>query len=402
MAIYTQYGRYLKAKMFKNELDALGDTYMVLGMGNPFWDDASSGQKIPVSPYNTDDILVTNPAGQFTDVNARQRFITNNDVITTLNNTGVVDNTYLKKVKSMLPPFPCVWEDYTNNNVADNKDLVKFTLSDGGSTPIEFTIKQNNYYKYYITANNALYSIDDSSAAIGTITSVSSLNDLGSQCFSELKLRGEALNIKSGENNPLSSLPKVKAPVGLLGALKCNISFVRDIGSTSEVYTGEPNQFWYGDRYWETVDESELEIDKYISSDIKYFPHHLLISSTVNPRVLHPDLSIDKNLRARQIALFVRKRNNDVGQAAYRVKDYIFNFGQYSKEDFAQLQQDTIANKVLDFTLKCKFSYHDESADEDVVKTYDGGEFSFILNDYIKGTTRTNHSTDRFGYVIGF
>ena len=56
MAIYTNYARYLKAKEFKKMIEDQGDTYMLLGLGNPFWDSTTDETvaKMPVAPYNTD------------------------------------------------------------------------------------------------------------------------------------------------------------------------------------------------------------------------------------------------------------------------------------------------------------------------------------------------------------
>ena len=51
MAIYTNYGRFLKAKYFKENLENHNETYMVLGMGDPDWD--SNRLSLPIAPYNS-------------------------------------------------------------------------------------------------------------------------------------------------------------------------------------------------------------------------------------------------------------------------------------------------------------------------------------------------------------
>lgn len=417
MAIYTQYGRYLKAKMFKEMLDSLGDTYMVLGIGNPLWDDASKHQRMPVSPYNLTDMLSSDAAvQQFHDENARQYYIMSGGTASAKTdilykndgdaNVTIKEDSFLDLTRDMLPPFPCIWQGYSYDNQTD-WDLVTFTLADGtgpsGSNPSpdSITITQNTYHEYYIDSSNRLNKVGEASAR-GMINNISTLNDLGLQCFAELRLRGEHLGIsaKTSGNQNIA----VKAIPGLIGALKCNISFVRDLGTTSTVYTGEPNQFWYGDRYWETVNDNDITIDDYINDNVKYFPHHLLITSTVNPRVLHSDLAIDKNIRARQIALYTRRRVNNVpGNNAYRVSDYLFNFGQYTQDVIDTMDTDTKA-KLLNFTLECSYpyTYTDNGQENTITKKYTEGDFKFVLNDYIKGTTRTNHSVDKFGYVIGF
>lgn len=173
------------------------------------------------------------------------------------------------------------------------------------------------------------------------------------------------------------------------------------------------DQFWYGDRYWEVVDPNEDTLESYIDGDTnKIYPHHLLFSATINPRQLFTgNLNVDQNLIPRQIALYSKKAtptnivNNTVvysnGPNVYRVGDYVFNFGQYTKTDIANLttgsgQYDDA--HILNFTFPCSTN----NADRSDSNSYPQGDFKFILNDYIKGTVRNRHSVDRVAYIIGF
>ena len=108
MAIYTNYGRYLKAKLFKQLLDEDGETYMLFGIGNHLWD---KQQEIPIAPYNTKiiaDSEVTN--NQFADSNANQWFTTadtDDEGHPTIQwvNDGVPVSDIAKALKSQMPPF---------------------------------------------------------------------------------------------------------------------------------------------------------------------------------------------------------------------------------------------------------------------------------------------------------
>lgn len=396
MAIYTQYGRFIKAKLFKEMLESSGDTYMVFGIGNSFWDDPNSGQPIPVAPYNTTCMRTTDPQGeQFLDPNANQYFIDPNAegddpyIIQTVDNGIPLDYTFIKRCKNLLPPFPCIWK-YGEQSSDDDKQLIYI----GGSGDEAEYVTQSEYENYYIRHDVALnedrlYKYHEGSFQdIGTVDlSNSNQPECADQYYAELRLRGYAIE-KFGSG--------YKIPVGLLGAVKCSISYVKDIGSRlDENYTGGANQFWYGDRYWEIVDPQESDIDNYINTpdgtamkvgqDV--YPHYLLITATVNPRQLCEDLSIDQKIIPRQIAIYTRKHDNNPDldeKLSFSVADYKFNFGQISESD--------VDSDTLNFTLPCTVNG----------VQYPDGDFKFILHDYVRGTNRNPHTVSRFGYIIGF
>lgn len=437
MAIYTNYGRYLKAKLFKEMLDEQNDTYMLFGIGNPQWDDTTdtNGQDITIAPYNTDIATYgTSSDNQFFDDNTNIWFqekdsgdsikieqaikngkpncdysinpptYTNGEWIGTGSDTGL----YMYKCRRLIPSFPCIWQNYSDG---DNKKILDCTISD---TPTE--INQNNYHQYYITKeldNN--YYVKNQSGAVSDIVAMPADSELKIQYFTEMYIRGRAL-----KNN-------IKVPVGLLGAVKCNIDFVKDIGTdTEKQYVGNIDQFWYGDRYWQIVRPDDSDIDNYIHDNInepgnelynnqEIYPHHLIFTATVNPRSLCDELKIDQNLVPRQIAIFTRKKQAGVtAPLFYRAYENIFNFGQYTATEATAIaaslpSQDV--NTILNFTIPSTFdkatgdnntykNLHGETAEHSY--TTPNGEFKFLLNDYIRGQVRENHSIDRFGYVISF
>lgn len=404
MAIYTQYGRYQKAKLFKEMLESYGDTYMLLGLGNPYWDDATKDQSIPVAPYDTsminpDPAVVSN---QFLDGNINQYFCNTADnqinppiddkvehsLIDGRPNLDAQDPSrsgkYLDKVKDLVPPFPCIWQHY-------NYSTPLLTI---GGVPIY----QDSYQDYYITSNDNYTTFELYSYSGGILASNIQFptNQYERQFFSELVLRGFSLS-------NCSAPYLVKHPSGFLGCVRCGISFVKDIGTSIDLnYTGSIDQFWYGDRYWEVVDPNETTLDSYIDGVVnKVYPHHLLFSATINPRQLFAgNLNIDQNLIPREVAIFSKSVNplNQVhGRSTYRVGEYIFNFGQYNSDEAeaiknVQIGGESAQDKVLNFTFPCTVGND----------TFPQGEFKFILNDYIKGTVRNRHSVDRIGYIVGF
>ena len=399
MAIYTQYGRYQKAKLFKEMLESEGDTYMLLGLGNPYWDLDNKDQSIPVAPYDTSQINPDPPVNnnQFLDENVNQYFskIGYNPIPTVINGE-LQEDTHASVCKDLVPPFPCIWQNYDGSN---ERLLPKV------NTPGDIDgnyILQNDYQNYYIESLDNFtnfrlhtYTNDDP----GTIYWPS--DNYERQFFSELVLRGYA---QSACSNP--SL--VKHPAGLLGAVKVSISFVKDIGTTLDNTDNSIDQFWYGDRYWEVVDPNEDTLESYINDTTKIYPHHLLFSATINPRQLFAgNLNIDQNIIPRQIALYSKKLiptvdGNDVvyehGPNSYRVGDYVFNFGQYTISDINDIISADAQAKILNFTFPCSLNTSSRSDSN----SYPQGDFKFILNDYIKGTIRNRHSVDRIGYIIGF
>lgn len=420
MAIYTQYGRYLKAKQFKNELDIAGDTYMVFGLGNPQWDKDSDNQGIKVAPYNLE--VATDNTSQFYDLGMHQYFqqpdvdssgamsVTTSCSVENSIPSGYGDDSewigspsslYMHKCRRLIPPFPCTW-------IYDDSDKDILIVGDGDES---VTVKQSDYQDYYITRESETndFLLSKSGESDTKAATQPADTDIAIQYFTEMYLRGKAL-----QNG-------ITAPVGLIGAVKCNVDFVKDIGGESDnTYTGNIDQFWYGDRYWQIVrphdDEDGYTIDDYIHDDDisaksklynnqTVYPHHLIITATVNPRVLCAELSIDRYLVPRHIGIFTRKRTTDEpGPLYYRADEYIFNFGQYVKngDAWSPSVPSALEDKMLNFTLPCDLHVKATSESSAVNYQTPKGEFEFLLNDYIRGQIRELHSIDRFGYVIGF
>lgn len=400
MAIYTNYARYLKAKKFKDMIsgagDNAGDTYMLLGMGNPFWDyipegaeDGDTAAKMPVAPYNTSIVTVGDAnSNQFYDVLCQQCFISESKRTFVVEDGVPKDDTYAKAVKDVLPPFPCNWHD---------NDSAHIYVSTTNTDKLPITI--NEFQNYYINSDNRIVHIkeDDSGADepwpnAEILPSGSSAQDvLYRQAYADMYLRGQA--IKGG----------IIHPVGLLGAVKCNVSFVKDIGTNESSYQGKINQIWYGDRFWEILDEDPVAKALQDNTDLpddKDIPHHILFNATINPMMLCPELRIDQNIVPRQIAICVRKKPTPSGTENlspdyFPVNDTnVFNFGQYTQA-YIDNPTNLPGKTILNFTLPVKVND----------KIYPGGndtDFKILFVDYIRGSVRDNHSIDRIGYVLGF
>ena len=161
MAIYTNYGRYLKAKQFKEMLEEQGETYMLFGLGNPQWDNPDNEQSIPIASYNTE--AMTNPdnatTNQFYDKEANVWFNTRSetvgsssetvftyDAIQSIANGTPISNgegvkNYAKLCRRLVPPFPCI---FTCGN-GNNDEIV---LRPSTETPDEDAVKQSTYQNY--------------------------------------------------------------------------------------------------------------------------------------------------------------------------------------------------------------------------------------------------------------
>ena len=420
MAIYTQYGRYLKAKQFKEMLEDKYEAYMLFGLGNPKWTDSSENQPMPFGPHNTNILLYeTSTANQFYDANVQQYF-TDGDITEQFVSYSKPNTEYARKVAELLPVFPAIWYKYampTDPKAPLPTDM--FTISnDVNNDDINIDLMQyQNYYIKHNGGNFLLHKIGGTSDNEVDIPST----PIAKMYFAELYLRGIAI-----ENH-------IMAPVGLLGAIKCNLSLVRDLGIDESKYTGQQSQFWYGDRYWEIVNPNDTSLEDYIkykdesgndstSGVAEYYPTHLLFTSMINPRNLCDDLNIDNCIAPQQLAIYIRKKhyNTDTnayenGKPYYRVDgNNIFNFGQYTADSIKDynIKYDQVArayklqgadNKplkdkyIFNFTLpdkNHKYNYDDPSLND--------GEFKLLLHDYIKGQIRENHSIEKIGYIVGF
>ena len=421
MAIYTQYGRYLKAKQFKEMLEDKYEAYMLFGLGNPKWTDSNENQPMPFGPHNTNILLYeTSTKNQFYDANVQQYFTDDNTIEQFVSYSKPITE-YARKVAELLPVFPAIWYKYeqpTDPNATIPTDM--FTISNDADIDL---MQYQNYYIKHNGDNFTLHKIvkdnpDDNSDIIVNIPST----PVAKMYFAELYLRGLAI-----ENH-------IMAPVGLLGAIKCNLSLVRDLGTDESKYTGLQSQFWYGDRYWEIVNPNDTSLEDYIkykdesgndstTGVAEYYPTHLLFTSMINPRNLCDDLNIDNCIAPQQLAIYIRKKHYNAnidayenGKPYYRVDgNNIFNFGQYTADYIKDynIKYDPAARAyqlshtdntkqlhgkyIFNFTLpdkNHKYNYNDPSLND--------GEFKLLLHDYIKGQIRENHSIEKIGYIVGF
>lgn len=415
MAIYTQYGRYLKAKQFKEMLEDKYEAYMLFGLGNPKWTDSNENQPMPFGPHNTNILLYeTDTTNQFYDANVQQYF-TDGDTAEQFVSYSKPITEYARKVAELSPVFPAIWYKYeipTDPEIPLPTDM--FTISN------DVNIDLMKYQNYYIQSGGDGFHLKD----ITTPTLDNKVNipstPIAKMYFAELYLRGLAI-----ENH-------IMAPVGLLGAIKCSLSLVRDLGIDESKYTGLQSQFWYGDRYWEIVNPNDTSLEDYIkykdesgnlstSGVAEYYPTHLLFTSMINPRNLCDNLNIDNCIAPQQLAIYIRKKhyNTDInayesGKPYYRVDgNNIFNFGQYTAESIKDYNIEYIqaarayqlSNKdkplnekyIFNFTLpdkNHKYNYDDPKLND--------GEFKLLLHDYIKGQIRESHSIEKIGYIVGF
>ena len=351
MAIYTNYGRFLKAKQFKDSLESAGDTYMVFGIGDPSWD--SNRLTMPIASY--DAVSLRNPddanTNQFFDDKVCQYILSSNYSKQLVDGGNINDtDNWVHEYRKLMPPFPCLWN--------------------GGDEVLNIngvSINKNEYHLYYIKSNGTHFSLHrcgTTQPIIADFDYAVITDDMSREYFSELYLRGLCVE-------------KWHVIPGLIGAVRCKVEFVRDIGFDESRYTGAVNQLYYGDRYWETIPDSDVAsyYDEYLhnyrvspNEDVNY-PTHLLISALINPGYLVNNLNIDQNLCARQIAIYTSERSEySQGPVYYRSGEYLFNFGQYCKKEingrwkwvprygneseYAISAEDE--SKVLDFTVPYK------------------------------------------------
>ena len=159
MAIYTQYGRYLKAKQFKEMLEDKYEAYMLFGLGNPKWTDSNENQPMPFGPHNTNILLYeTSTANQFYDANVQQYFTDKTKSEQFVSYSKPITE-YSRKVAELLPVFPAIWYKYEPPKDQETKpqnDM--FTISNN------INIDLMEYQKYYIKHNGdnfRLYKIND-------------------------------------------------------------------------------------------------------------------------------------------------------------------------------------------------------------------------------------------------
>lgn len=317
MAIYTQYGRYTKAKLFKESVNSGGGVYFAFGIGNPDWDSAG----VISAPY---DEKCTFSLGTYFD-NQKSRYYKDSSNVVKPLYASLATNASTK-----VPLFPVIYNNAT----------FQFEIASGAGY-----VGVTSYKDAYITKTGSEYILhyqgNDTSIKIPSAT----YNPKEFVYFCELFIRGTA---------------RADNCFGLLGMVKGDACLVKDIGNSS---TGAINEFYYGDRYWKVVDDSDADSE---------MPCHVLLSASIEPKMLCDDAEVDLGMIARQVAIY-HKKTSALSSVVYKPKDYVFDFGQASGT----------GTSVLNFR---------ES----------NPEFEFILNDYIKGSSRRENQVDRYGYVVGF
>ena len=185
MAIYTQYGRYIKAKLFKEMLDTNNETYMLFGLGNPYWDDDS--QQMPIASYNTSSLITESPS-QFYDIHINQWVNRYRHLpVKYVNNGEATDEPPSALLANNIPPFPCTWQNYGEDGSQSDKILLT-----GSST----VIRQNHLQDYYIIENSGSYELYNFSSNVPESISVPT-DSIGRQVFVELYLRGKAISLNN-------------------------------------------------------------------------------------------------------------------------------------------------------------------------------------------------------------
>lgn len=384
MGIYTDYGRFLKARQFKEYCNSGAGLWFSFSMGSQRWDtigEETNGGEEPTNKFRP--LVPPSSPNAYSPVYSW---------VQSFKNTP----TLVKSEESLLDPSwsssdvdPKYWspykENYTDASLYPYTDPFKVTQALSPSWvfwnngdpqaiyPFNNTtsnIPSKYYPSAYIPPFSVSYLNDWSSFTPYADTSTQPTNP---DDFLQYAL---TLHLEEGEACSL--------PIGLLSFIKGNAQFVSPITEeeVSQVTPGTPDAmkiFKYGAHYWKIISD--------ISRDS--LPHHILLTANVFPGDLSLDAIADVTLPVRQVSVFKFPDSLSTiitsGRYVIRRKDMNILW-----TDPSTGEEDSPVEGKKNLPFNCE-------------SPIDGAQsIEMIINDCLTARTRVVQQTDRYGYIIGF
>lgn len=390
MGIYTDYGRFIKAREFKRWCNSGAGIWFGFGMGSPRWDyevktnDNSSKPNVPTSSpaaytplyrwyakYN--DPSWSDPSG--TDL-ADQEY-------------AFLDRSYIIPTEAMPDPIPTepTNSDLRNNALTTPSDDLSPSISRliSGLNP---SISTTLWDPAYAGSDSSSQYYPSPSIPVFPATYRADWDAHISDYSSDTTVPTDPEDFEEyAYNIYFHKILGRNAPLGLLSYIQGKAVFVEPI-KDSELQDSL-KMFKYGAHYWRIVPDTEVNSKK--------LPHHVLLTVSVFPNELIDDTIAERYLLVRQVSVF-------------KFPDYLVTEWELDTTPLPRSKQVIPASKInmlypgaYRMTNLFNIPFNCRNPMEPNSGTYSSDcTIEMLINDFMTGRKRDVQQTDRYGYIIGF
>lgn len=386
MGIYTDYGRYMKARNFRQWAMSGAGIWFGFGIGSPRWDfQVSNGvQPVPNVP--------TSAPAAFTSL---YRWFTSYKGIDP--NTGdlnaseyaLIDTSYIEDDATLQPlsPIPTkptnaeIKQDYETVPTDELSVGVQYLTTSGGVSIDNHlwdstapSVSQMNYPSPFMPPFPAGYMHDwDVLKQYYNATPQLPPSDP-----SEYEAYAYWTHFNDSILNPL----------GFLAFIQGAVHFVEPLdGDVAQSPENTLKTFKYGANHWRIVPESEISLNK--------LPHHVLLTVNVFPNDLSEDDIAEQYLHVRQVSVFKFPDSvlNDIPALAL---DNIPRSAQVLRRKDCWFTANTLHPFPPSGVTRIPYGF-------DAAPSTGSSQYAeMLINDYMTARIRTVQQTDRYGYIVGF
>lgn len=401
MGIYTDYGRFMKAREFKNWCNNGAGIWFGFGTGSPRWDyevlvnSSSSKPNVPTSSPAAYTPLYKWYA-QYKDPSWE-----GGSQILQDPETVFLDGSAIIETEEEPDPMPTAktstelyneWDTFPSNGLSPA--ICK--LGPGSLTPPHITFSDVSFYmweKEYADPDSGTSSELYPSPSIPPFP-VSYLSDWNTY-HNPMSAYNSSPSIPSDPelykqyayDLHFFQVMNTTVPLGFLSLIQGKALFVEPIDDTE--VQDSLKTFKYGKHYWRIVPDTDITAYK--------LPHHILLTVSVFPNELINDTIAERYLLVRQVS--------------------VFKFPDYLK---TELGLDSVsvprANQVIradrlnmlypgatPVSGKANIPFNCNNPLEPNPLNPNGDEtVEMLVNDFMTGRKRDVQQTDRYGYIIGF
>lgn len=381
MGIYTDYGRFQKAREFKNYCNSDAGIWFGFGLGSPRWDDLvedSNGNLVPNCPPSA-----PNPYSP-----VYRNFVSYKGSSLVQQEFALIDRsfTYDQLDPSIIP---------TDQEIIDNADTYPQEEYEPCIIPFDGTAQYwLDQYKespnsYFPTSALPMFPVAYQHDWDSYITNYDSSVQPEPIDPSQFESYSYNLHLQEGYDCTL--------PVGLLAFIQGSAVFVEPIeGEPSGSPSESLRTFKYGAHYWRIVPDSEITYNK--------LPHHVLLTVSVFPNELHNSAVVEQSLCVRQVSVwkFPTSIYQDRPELDPTSQNPVPRSSQVVQRKDLNIQRTDPSTGVETPHISGKFNLPINCMRPLNPNDSEHPTAEMLINDYMTARKRDVQQTDRYGYIIGF
>ena len=360
MGIFSDVGRFFKAREFKKYMESEGGAWMAFGIGSENWDyfvkdkTNNSVMNIPVATPRSSSSMKEWIAKDRGILDVSQLILNPNERI-------FLDTSYIKENET-IPDYEQIPDRLDQKDIprklylTESSAAADFTTIDYDNIEVETdeqkikSIKNPTFPQCYIRDfkdDNGEWLIDFN---VDRKTKPSD--------HTLYHRWAKSILVKDSITN--------KNPLGFLSLVRAYVKFV----TPSDEAEDNISVFMYGAHKWKTISDEEAE---------KINAHHILITCTVFPRDLHDDEIVESEMNVRQVQVY-----------------------HLNKVEGLTHSGDTKLDNIRSVrNINCYFKSLETTFPEGSIVINDN-KIELLINDFMSQRIRKVNQSDRYGFIIGF